>query len=468
MPTVDSTRTRPAHDTRLSAVDAAWLHMEDATNLMMVTGIMLFDKPLDVARLRAVVEKRLLAHDRFRQRVVEPRGGVGIPHWHTDEAFDLDAHIHRIALPSPYDATALRELVGDLMSTPLDHSRPLWSLHVVEGVGTGSALICRLHHCIADGIAMVRLFLSITDPVTRVAAKGRSRPHQPEHHEGALGSLLRHGSDALALPWHALEAAVSATDGAVTLGRLTILPNDPQTVLRGPLHTTKRADWTDPIDLEPIKALRTVTGRSVNDVLVSVVTGALRRYLITRGEDPDAADLHAMVPVNLRPLDAPPTLGNEFGLVLLGLPLGEKDPLARLAEVGRRMDELKNSPDAAVSMALLRAMGSVPAAVQRRLTDFFAAKTSLVLTNVPGPRERLALAGSPITASMFWVPQSGHLGLGISIISYAGEVTIGVNTDAHLVPDPERIIGFIAPELDALLAAVRRRGSSNGRAPRHR
>jgi diacylglycerol O-acyltransferase / wax synthase len=439
---------------RVSSIDAAWLRMEDPTNLMMVTGVLLFDGRLDQRRLRAAVEERLLPFPRFRQRIQEPAFGVGMPSWKMDERFDLDAHLRRVALPEPGDKLALEAFVSEVMSTPLDYTKPLWQFVVVEHAG-GSALVSRIHHAIADGIALVRVLLSLTDEKPRPR---RRRPaHPPDLEPGGGSSLLRAGGwlaqagfGLAREPGQALRAAGLGAGAAATLARVALMPPDPQTALKGPLGVMKRAAWSEPIPLAEVKAAGVRAGCTVNDVLVAAAAGALRRYLAGRGEDVEGLDVRATVPVNLRPLDEAHRLGNQFGLVFLGLPLGVEEPAERLAEVKRRMDELKSSLQPAVAFGALTAIGFLPVPLQPLPVQFFGSKASLVLTNVPGPRERLYLAGEPLRRAMFWVPQSGRLGLGVSILSYAGEVMVGVASDAGLVPDPQTIVDGFHSELDAL------------------
>jgi WS/DGAT/MGAT family acyltransferase len=439
----------------VSAVDAAWLRMEDPTNLMMVTGILLFDGRLDQDRLRAVVEERLLAFPRFRQRVAEPLFGIGVPQWVNDDHFDLDAHLRRVALPEPGDKAALEEFVSDLMSTPLDFSKPLWQMVVVEHAG-GSALVARIHHAIADGISLVQVLLTLTDTTARPR---RRRPDGPRRDDGGP-PLLRAGSwlaqtgfGLVRDPSRALKAAGFGADAAATLARVTLLPPDRQTPLKGALGVRKRAAWSEPVALADVKAAGARAGGTINDVLVTAAAGALRRYLAGRGEDVIGLDIRATVPVNLRPLDQAHRLGNQFGLVFLALPLGVEDPVLRLAEVKHRMDELKSSVMPLVAFGVLTAIGYLPVPLQPLPVGFFGSKATLVLTNVPGPREPLYLAGEPMRRTMFWVPQSGRLGLGISILSYAGEVMVGVASDTGLVPDPQVIVEGFQRELEALTAA---------------
>src|SRR5438105_7390958 len=205
----------------LSSVDAAWLRMEDPTNLMMVTGILLFEEPLDFRRVRTTLEKRLLPFDRFTQRVEEAPFGIGPPRWVEDEHFDLDSHLHRVALPRPGDQRALEDLVSDLMSSPLDMSKPLWQIHVIDGYRGGSVFLSRLHHCIADGIALIQLLLSLTDESPRprrVAAV--KRPERDGGFSLPLGALAQ----ALANPLELIELAQTGVSVAGTLQRVVLMP----------------------------------------------------------------------------------------------------------------------------------------------------------------------------------------------------------------------------------------------------
>jgi len=440
---------------QLSAVDAAWLRMEDPTNLMMVTGVLLFENRVDLGRLKSLIEERLLNFARFRQRVEEPPLGIGLPQWVTDPHFHLDAHIHHIALPAPADKTALEAFVSDLLGTPLDFSKPLWQIHLVEHA-EGSAIVSRIHHAIADGIALIQVLLSLTDP-TRRPRKRQSPPQSTGAPDGgsyllrAGGRLAQAGFGLARDPGHALRMAGLGADAAATLARVALLPPDPPTALKGPLGVRKRAAWSDPISLAEVKAAGAHAGGTINDVLVTAAAGALRHYLVGRGEDVAGMDVRATVPVNLRPPEQADRLGNQFGVVFLALPLGIDGPRRRLAEIKRRMDELKSSLQPVVAFGALNAIGFLPSRLQPLPIQFFGSKASVVLTNVPGPREPLYMAGEPLKRAMFWVPQSGRLGLGISILTYAGEVLMGVASDVGLVPDPQTIVEGFHAELEELL-----------------
>lgn len=445
----------PEGPTFLSGVDAAWLRMDDPTNLMMVTGVLTFSEPLDMDRLADVLESRLLILPRFRERVVEAPLRVISPRWVADERFNLSAHLHRVGLPSPGGDAGLRDLVSDLMSTPLDRTKPLWHMHVVEGYKGGSALVVRIHHCIADGIALVQLMLSLTDSTRR-----GSHRHQPPAREATpplqrlradAERAFRAGRSLVGEPGRWADLLNVAGESASSLVNLIGLPPDSPSILKGELGVAKLAAWSPPVSLDRVKEIGSRFGATVNDVLLTAATGSLRRYLLGREERvPTSYNLRAAVPVNLRAGADASQLGNRFGLVFLSLPVGIAQPGPRLRELKRRMEAIKSSMDAPVSLAVLDRIGMLPAEVQSPAVRFFGSKATVVMTNVPGPREPLYLAQSRIDTVMYWVPQAGRLGLGLSILSYAGRVMVGVASDAGLVPDPTKITAGFEEELDSL------------------
>jgi WS/DGAT/MGAT family acyltransferase len=443
---------------RLSPVDTAWLRMEHPTNLMMISGIFMFDEPVELSALHEVIEKRLLIFRRFRQKVIQSPWGLMTPHWADDPHFDIDNHVHRIALPAPGDQTALQALTNDLMSTPLDFGKPLWQVHLVENYGQGCALICRLHHCIADGIALMRVLLSLTDdPGSDRDEPGDETTSPVKTAKSGLQidrRLISSGLEMLLDEKRRHKALKMGTEGVFSLANLLLLPPDPPTPLKGGLGVQKRCAWSLPIPLADVKAIGRVTDSTVNDVLLTAVSGALGRYLRSRGHSVGGLNIRAVVPVNLRPLDGPIKLGNAFGLVFLSLPVGIEDPLDRLYELKRRMDEIKGTPEPLVTFAILNAMGAAGPQVEDIVASIFEKKATTVMTNVPGPREVRYMAGKPIKGIMFWVPQSGRLGLGVSILSYAGDVLVGIASDAGLIPDPESIVEATHVEVDSLMQLV--------------
>jgi len=249
---------------------------------------------------------------------------------------------------------------------------------------------------------------------------------------------------------------LTAASGAI-LAKLLLLPPDRPSPLKGELGIMKRMVWSDPLDLAQVKTLGRAHQATVNDVLVAMLTGALRRYLLGRGDPVDEGVMRVMVPVNLRaqPADASPAempLGNHFALVYLALPVSVADPHERLRVVKERMLVLKHSPEPWLTFQVLNTLGLVPGTVAQAAVAMFASKASAVLTNVPGPRQPRYLAGQAVTRMLYWVPQSGQIGLGISILSYAGGVTVGMMVDEKLAPDATTLIDSFHAEFAAWTA----------------
>jgi diacylglycerol O-acyltransferase / wax synthase len=323
----------------------------------------------------------------------------------------------------------------------------------------------RLHHCIGDGMALLLVLLSLTDRTldpevleeldNPFADLFRQSPQSVEAAKELAAQIMPDGIRLLEQTAAAFQSLGPVKTGVVSTGafaRLLARPADPKTRFKGPLGVPKKVAWSEPVPLADVKEVGRELGGTINDVLLSAMTGGLRRYLDRHGERAHGLSFRAAMPVNLRSLDRMSELGNRFGLVFLSLPLGEDDPVSRLAELRRRAQALKRSAEPVVVYAILRLLGIVPLAVQKVVVKIFGTKATAVITNVPGPREVLHLAGTPIREIFFWVPQSGRLGLGISIISYAGHVRLGLASDAGLVPDPEVIVQGFHEELDALRA----------------
>lgn len=453
----------------ISKVDTAWLRMESPTNLMMITGVMGLSEAVDFDRLVDTIALRFLSFPRFRHKAVTTSRGS---FWEFDEDFDILAHVRRTALPGKADQQELQELVSELASTPLDKSKPLWQFHLVENFVEGPVIISRIHHCYADGIALIQVMLSLTDPgpEPRASASSPARWKNRRVQESNIFKRFvepaKQGMDgAIHFGQKLFEEAVSiikdpeqlsgyaheATEITEELANALLLSDDPETRFRGRLGVRKRVAWTPPLPLKEVKAVGQAFKCTVNDVLIASATGALNSYLRACGEDTSDLEIRATVPVNLRPLEHARDLGNHFGLVFLDLPVGEDNPLHRLMLVHQHMQELKQSRQAAVSFGLLAALGMGPSHLQKPMLEMMSRKATTVLTNVPGPRSSLFIAGAEIGEMMFWVPQNGSIGMGISILSYNDNVYMGLMTDRRLVPDPQAITESFQHEFEKLL-----------------
>ncbi len=435
---------------KMSFVDRAWLRMDDPTNLMVITGLLFFEEKINFEELQRIISERLLKFDRFRQRVVEKDSILAPPYWEEDPQFDLSHHVKRLKLPDPGDAEALRLKVSELMSKPLDLHHPLWELFLIENYQDGCAVLVRIHHCVADGIALVRVLLSLTDQ----SAGGPEDPENIRNHSHFESPALRKKNPYV--PGTVIGKVILNIGKVFSLLRLALLKPDPRTLFKGPLTPQKKAAWSRPLPLEEVKRIGKTFGATVNDVLLSVISGALENYMKKRtGNVPQQLNIRAAVPINLRPAEEEIRLGNKFGLLFLSLPLSLEEPLKRLLEVRRRSLELKRSLQSQVVFGFLRIMGMVPRFMEKWLVNFFGTKITAVMTNVPGPQQPIYLAGKKVDSILFWVPQSGRAGMGVSIFSYCNNVHIGIATDVNLVPEPNEIVAEVHREFEALRALVK-------------
>lgn len=458
----------------MSSVDTAWLRMDRPNNLMMIVGVMVFGGRVDYQRLLKTLRARLLPYPRFHRRVAFDASGAW---WDDDPDFEIESHVLRTALPGSGGKAELQKLVAELVSQPLNPHKPLWQFQLVDNYLGGSAMIARIHHCIADGIALIGVMQSLTDEAADAPIepppgslppkkKGKGGSSGEGHLwdpllaplESAMaatmkwsGTLVSKSVDVWQHPEQAVDYARISASIATDIGEIALMPNDTQTRFKGRPGTVKRVAWSDPMSLDEIKAVGKALGCSVNDVLLSCVAGALRDYLAAQGDPVDGIEVRAMVPVNLRPPGREHQLGNQFGLVPLLLPVGIDHPITRVFEVRRRMEKLKGSYQAALAMGLLGILGVCPKTIQSQILGLIARKASAVMTNVPGPQKQLWMAGEKLVEQMFWVPQSGDIGVGVSILSYNGQVQMGVITDKRFVPDPERIVASFEPQFEHLL-----------------
>lgn len=456
---------------RMTKVDTAWLRMDSESNLMMIVGVWTLKPGIKYEDLCQRVQERLLKYNRFRQRVVEDTAGAT---WVEDSRFDIANHVTREKLPKHAKGQAqqaLQKRMGELAMQPLDSRRPLWHFALVEDYEGGSALMVRIHHCIADGIALISVTMSLVDGGAPPPERRRKEaPHGAE--DWIADTLIKPltditvralgaAGDGAAKSLGMLRDPQKGMSGTLDMARLAyqvisdaaalaLMPDDSKTRLKGKPGRTKRVAWCEPIPLDEVKSVSKALNCSINDVLLSCVAGALGEYLKSLGDDVTGQEIRAMIPVNLRPLDQAYKLGNRFGLVPLVLPIGVENPIERVYEVRRRMSALKGSTQPLLAFGLLAVAGLLIKPAQEAMLNLFGKKTTAVMTNVPGPREKLKFLGSTLEQSMFWVPQSGDIGLGVSILSYGGGVQFGVITDTAMCPDPQKIIDEFEPEFAKL------------------
>lgn len=473
----------------MPAQDNLWLVLDRPDNLLTITAVLWTAEPVDPDRFRTVVQERLVdRYPVFRRRAAARGVLLRSAEWVDDPDFDLDRHLVIRPIPRPGTQEALQDYVAGERSQPFDPKHPLWAVHLLQGYGGGSAVVQRYHHAMADGIRLTQVALGILDPLdtdgTGATSVRTGTPrHEGEHLTERAAGLARRlgagvafdlaGAVASLLPEQlrpAHLADVAEDTGTALLHTagsvVKILGwSNPETELSGVPGVEKTAAWGEPVALDLLAGIGHATGTTVNDVCLTLVAGAVARYLTERretanggGREAPVADLAWMVPVNLEPLDRalPPELGNHFALVLAVLPHGVTDFRERLAEVHRRMVLIRDSWEAQLIWASQVGIAMSPTPLAKAVSEFLAAKAVGVLTNVPGPRGPMALAGARVEGMVGWAPTSGRQAVTVCIFSYAGRISVGFGTDRAVVPDPGRLVAALDAEVAAAAAAMER------------
>jgi diacylglycerol O-acyltransferase / wax synthase len=462
-----------SHYERLAAIDAAFLSIEEETAPMHVGAVAIFDagplaRPeggIDIERIRRFVESLLVP--RYRQRIAHvPLSGH--PVWIDDARFNLQYHVRHLSLPAPGDERQLKRLAGHVFALPLDRSRPLWELWVVEGLADDRfAIFTKTHHCMIDGVGSADLMvatMSTSPNATPPTAKRwhpRPAPSGLELVRGELERAVAGGIGALgAVPRaaaHPLDAARSMRDALVGIGEALAasLHRASPTPLNLPIGPHRRFDWVR-FDLAAVKQVKNALGGTVNDVVLATVAGAMRRFLRRRGIDVATLDFRAMLPVNLRAPSESGVFGNRVTMMSAPLPLGEKNARARLAHVVATTRRLKSSQQAR-GVELIEGFGEIGGtALFTRLARMtaLARPFNVVVTNVPGPQFKTYMLGAPLVETYPLVPLYRNQALGIALFSYDGGLYWGLNADWDALPDLHDLVEALATEFEALRRAA--------------
>ncbi len=488
----------------ISVQDALWLNMDRPNNLMIIDSIMWLKGQPDWDAVKDIVAERMVGNFPVFSAVAQRRDDGYV--WVADPDFDIENHVKFAPLEDPHLAD-VKEFIASQRSVPLPADRPLWVFHLIPNVtddagnDLGAVILSRIHHSIADGVRLVQVTLGLCDPVDGGASvearvgKGRAgdpdagKPSLAEFTKQVVGGAVggvRDGVgkavsaatdpvgtvksaiidtagivDIIGDPSRMVDAFTAlapgvdgATNTAASVAKLGLSGPSIETIWSGTPGVEKTAEWVDPMSLDKIKEIGKRTGTTVNDVLLAMVAGTLRRYLAEH--DAGVDEVMWMVPVSVKPFDPgmPKELGNHFALIAFEMPLNIEDRKQLLFEVNRRINRIKNSKEAVITFGVQRVISQTPERLNVFLTNFFANKAVGVLTNVPGPREQIALAGTPVEAMLGWAPCSGDQPMTICIFSYDGRVHVGFGTDATLVPDADRLPVIFAEEARALYSTV--------------
>lgn len=440
---------------RLSALDAEFLHLEDGCVHMHIAGACIFDDPPPAFHeLEDLVASKLHLLSRYRQRVRSVPLELGRPVWVDDPHFDLGYHLRHTALPRPGEDAAFCTLMGRLMSQPLDRERPLWEAWLVEGLDGGRwAIVCKVHHCMVDGIAGVELLTALLD-FDAGAAVVEPRPWSPHREPPAVAKVLdawgglasstlaaaRGIAGSVARPVATLRSTVETAAGAARFLR-RLAPTRPLSI-EGPIGP-HRAWAHSSASLADVKTIRSAFGGTVNDVVLTTVSGGYRTLLTECGDNPDQAVVRSLVPVSTRRAGGHGVADNRVSALLYELPVHVADPVERLELVRDQMTQLKSShmPEAGEAVTTIgnlappMLLGPVSRLAIRSMRRFGQRSLNTVTTNVPGPQFPLYCLGHEMLEYRPFVPISHGLRVGTAILSYNGRLFFGVTGDYETMPD---------------------------------
>ena len=439
-------------DKPLQRIDHIMWDAETPNSPATITGMMVFRKKLNKLKVAEIIEKRLLRYERFRRKVVIKDGK---PMWHLDEQFQLLTHIHHVALPGKGGYTELQEFISDLISQPLNSNKPLWDIHLVDNYNHGSVLVWRLHHAIGDGMALVQVIFSLTGisaaeslaiPSIETNTKSHSTIDELFHLIDLGQSAFDDAKYLATHPTKLLENLKKNVMMAKEIGGLLVGKPIDNKLYKGRLGASKKAAWTKPLPLADFKALAVQHGTKINDVMVALVAGAIRKHMLMHKLD-TSKGIRIVMPVSTHKNLSNEKLHNQFAWMMLDLPVNEANFIKRLKFIRDKTIALKPTAESAFVNELVHIVADfIPSKPKLKLLDFLGTRIGASITNVPGAKEPIYFAGSKIEDLVFWLPHTVPLGIGISLHSYNGKVTLGTAADELLIRDPDFIVNEFTKE----------------------
>jgi WS/DGAT/MGAT family acyltransferase len=479
----------PELSRRLSALDASFLYLERPSQPMHVASVLTLEAGLEYERVLSDLRARIHLIPRYMQRVMPVPLGIAHPTWEPDPEFDLRAHVQRRTLRPPGSDEQLAEVCATLYAQPLDRGKPLWEIYVIDGyrgsadpfrtpggvtrlaapVGEPrSAIFTKVHHCMIDGVSGVQLMGVLLDVAPTAPAITPPAARRPPALPGPASRIIdaisdrlkigiRRGLTAAALVGRPGRAARELREvrGALAHVARTLMSSPPGTPMNGPLGVTRGLAWAS-FSLNEIKAVKNRLGGSMNDVVLAVISGAMRSILADRDMSPERIELRAAIPVNVRGTHEHLKLGNQISMMVAPLPVGILDPVERLRQVRAATAMLKAGDDAGKAQRLFDLLDLLPAPAQRLLgwANGIASPVNTICTNVPGPPVSLYMQGRRVERMVPLVPLIDPIGLAFAILSYADTLTIGVTADAMLVPDLRDVVPPLYASFEELWQAT--------------
>lgn len=446
-------------DSALKHMDLLMWNVDHPTGLTNITAIMFFKSPLDIDKVSTILDQKVDDILKFKERVVMKNGK---PVWHYDELFDIKSHVHRVALPGEGNDKALMEMVSDLISTPLDYTKPLWQIHIIENYKGGSALLWRIHHAIGDGASLVTALLGLTD------FKGLPNRKSKQHGSKKSFSWNKKWKEAI----HISETTLNKVKGIINnpkereeiidgisntyndIKSIITASNNSNSIYKGELGVQKLAAWSKEISLSDIKKISKHYNVKVNDTLLAILSGALRRHMEFHHQDTNI-EFNIACPVDMRQSANDMDLGNKVGAIVLNLPIDIVDVQQRMKLISDKTSRLKKSLEPSLAYYYTQFISDfIPKKLELYSAKILGSKIMALLSNVPGPKESISFAGEQIENIMFWLPHTYSMGMALSVLSYNNKVMLGITVDSKVIKDPEKIVSNFELETEQILLKI--------------
>jgi diacylglycerol O-acyltransferase / wax synthase len=442
-------------DKPLEKIDHMMWDADRPTSPNTICGMMILDEKISRKKLMEVLDNRLLKFNRFQQKIKMKKG---VPHWSDDYHFELKNHVHFYNLKETDDYSFLQKKISKLLSHPLDHEKPLWDIHIYQNYKGGSAIIFRLHHAIADGVSLIQVLFSLTGEnakdslevqYTDFSIDLKELPYIKGVHQFIKGSnkLIDNVKYLKENPKVITQNIVQGWEATKEMASIFTDKDITGSIYKGEFSEEKNVAWSKPMDLLLIKKLGKQYKATVNDVLLALMTGAIRSHLVHNHQKVEEG-IRVVIPVNIRAKEKKIELHNEISFISLELPVHVEDFTERLQIINEKTTLLKNSAEPYVlNKAMEFLSDKLSDNMKDRFIDFISTKIAAAITNVPGPRKSVYLAGSKVKDIYCWIPHTAPLGVGLSMISYNNKITVAMVIDKNMADDPDVLIDSFENEL---------------------
>jgi WS/DGAT/MGAT family acyltransferase len=459
---------------KVSDTGQFWLNVDHPQNLSIFTGLIELSAPIDIRSLRELIKRRLFHLTPFNEKIIEEVTASKTYFWTEDQDFDIRTHVELVRLKNENDEEELKKLMSEIMSVPMDMRKPLWQFILVKKYQGGCAIIARIHQCLMDRVDLIQILGSLSDTHLRDEDQNNSN-HQFEHpgRWQALSQSINEFRSKLNLSFSAVNSMLTGcikpmtnpffliekirilmgttSDRIAEIARLILMNSDSESILKTDLGTKKHFAWSQSFSLKKILSLSSATNASINVIFISTLTGTIKQYLKGRKDPIDYREIRAITPVDMRMSQGGYSGSVRFGLVPFDLPVHINDPILRIAEVKRRLQNLDRLPDAVSVFSSMTRLGISAETFSEKIAIPFSQKSSLLMTNTQGPAQTLYINSIPVSNIMYWLPRIGHIGLGTTILSYNQNVRLGIVCDSKQIPEANQFINEFERQLTRLL-----------------